>query len=116
MSPERHRPGGRFFDRYGDGLRFLATAQALALDRRHLPAATTAACDALKCFLTILEESARREFPDPDGELGRLRAQCEALLTLRQAPVDALGHALEAARLAQAQAARVLLVLADRLH
>jgi hypothetical protein len=99
---------------FEDGLRLLAAALALKADQRSLPAATTAACGSLRCFLKILEEAARRHCPDPQGDLLRLRAQCGALLTTGQVPGDALDHALEAARLARDEAARVLVQLVSR--
>lgn len=101
-------PTGELQGRFEDGLRFLATALALKADRRSLPAAISAACDAVRCFLRIFEAAAERHLPDPRGELPRLRDQCVALLTLGQDPVDALDHALEAARLARDEAARLL--------
>jgi hypothetical protein len=104
-------PCGPLANRFEDGLRFLAAALALAGDHRSAPAATTAACDAIRCFLAILDTAASRHFPDPDGDITRLRDQCAALLTLRQGPEDALAHALAAARLARDQASRVLVLL-----
>jgi hypothetical protein len=96
---------------FEDGLRLLAAALALKADHRSLPAATSAACGSLRCFLKILEAAASRHCPDPHGELLRLRAQCGALLTTGQLPEDALDHALEAARLARDEAARLLVLM-----
>lgn len=101
-------PTGELQERFEDGLRFLATALALRADRRSLPAATSAACDAVRCFLKIFEAAAGRHLPDPGGELPRLRDQCAALLTLGQNAEEALEHTLEAARLARDEAARLL--------
>jgi hypothetical protein len=94
--------------RFEDGLRFLAAALALELDRRNSAAIVTAACDAIQCFLMIFELSVQRRLPDPEGETPRLRGQLEALLTPMQAPEEAARHALEAARLARDRAARLL--------
>lgn len=108
--------GGPAASRFEDGLRFLATALALR-DAAQGPepgagaVAVTAACDALRCFLDILDTGARRHVPDPAGEIPRLRAQCEALLAPSQTPGEVLGHALAAARLARDQASRVLAML-----
>ena len=96
---------------FEDGLRLLAAALALRADHRSLPAATSAACGAIRCFLKILEAAALRHFPDPDGEVARLREQCSALLDPRQVPEDALEHALAAARLARDAAARLLVLM-----
>lgn len=93
---------------FEDGLRFLATALALREDHRSIPASVSAACDAIQCFLRIFSAAAARRLPDPEGEIPRLRAQCEALLTPRQAPEEAVENALQAARLARDQAARLL--------
>jgi hypothetical protein len=101
-------PTGAFQERFEDGLRFLAAALALKADQRNIPAAISAACDSARCFLKIFEAAAERRLSDPRGELPRLRDQCVALLTLGQNPVDALDHALEAARLARDEAARLL--------
>ena len=100
--------GGPQQARFEEGLRFLAAALALELDGRSAKAITTAACDALRCFLEILNEAADRHLPDPDGEVARLRNQLEALLTPRQDSADAAHHAVEAARLARDQAAALL--------
>jgi hypothetical protein len=94
---------------FQDGLRFLATALAIRARRDRSPAAVSAACSSLRCFLRILQ--AGLGLPDPDGALARLKAQCEALLDPAQAPGDVLDHALEAARLARDAAARVLVLL-----
>lgn len=108
-------PTGELQERFEDGLRFLATALALRADRRSLPAATSAACDAVRCFLKIFEAAAERHTPDPGGDLPRLRDQCAALLTLGQNADEALEHALEAARLSRDEAARLLpRLMADR--
>ena len=99
---------------FEDGLRLLATALALKADHRSLPAATTAACSALGCFLTILEGAALQHVPDPGGSVARLRDQCGALLAQAQDPEDVLDHALEAARLARDEAARLLVLMVSR--
>lgn len=101
-------PSGPLAERFEDGLRFLAAALALAQDDRHRPAATTAACDALRCFLALFEVAAERHVEDPSGELGRLRNQCLALLDPAQSSREALEHSLEAARLSRDLAARLL--------
>lgn len=104
-------PTGVLQDRFDHGLRFLATALALASSPHETAsrsAAISAACDAVKCFLFIFAETARRRVPDPEGELARLRDQCEALLDPDQSAANALVHALEAARLARDEAARLL--------
>ncbi len=101
-------PSSPLQGRFEDGLRFLAAALALEIDRRHSGAIVTAACDAIQCFLAVFEDAAGRHLPDPEGETARLRGQLEALLTPRQTPEDAARHALEAARLARDQAARLL--------
>ncbi len=101
-------PTGASQEHFEDGLRFLATALALKGDQRSLPAATSAACDSVRCFLKVFQAAAERHLPDPRGELPRLRDQCVALLTLGQNSADALEHALEAARLARDEAARLL--------
>nr|WP_320133628.1 hypothetical protein [uncultured Holophaga sp.] len=107
MSPSSAGPAGALQSRFEDGLRFLATATALQAGRSPA-AAITVACDALKCFLLILEAGAERSLPDPEGEVAHLRNQCQALLCTRQNPAEVLEHALEAARLARDQAARLL--------
>jgi hypothetical protein len=96
---------------FEDGLRLLAAALALATDQRNLPGAISAACGSIQCFLKILEAAAERRFPDPNGDIARLRQQCSALLSLGQAPAEVLGHALEAARLARDEAARLLVLM-----
>lgn len=101
-------PAGLPQARFEDGLRFLATALALELDHRNSAAIVTAACEAIQGFMATFEVAARRRLPDPEGEVGRLRGQLEALLTPCQSPEDAARHALEAARLARDQAARLL--------
>lgn len=100
--------GGPFQNRFEEGLRFLAAALALELDGRHEGAVVSAACDALRCFLVVLDAAADRHLPDPDGGVARLRDQLEALLTPQQASADAAHHAVEAARLARDQAAELL--------
>ncbi|MBP1626313.1 MAG: hypothetical protein H6Q00_788 [Holophagaceae bacterium] len=106
MSPSSG-PAGALQSRFEDGLRFLAAALALQAGCSPAPA-ITAACDALRCFLAILEAGAERHVPDPEGEVEHLRNQCVALLTQHQAPGEVLEHALEAAKLARDQAARIL--------
>jgi len=101
-------PTGALQDHFDDGLRFLAAALALHVDHRSQSAATSAACDAVKCFLWIFNAAAQRHLPDPRGELTRLRDQCAALLHPDQDSAAALEHALEAARLARDEAARLL--------
>lgn len=105
-------PSGEAFARFEDGLRLLAAALALGTDRRNEPAALSAACDAARCFLSVLELAAQRHLPDPQGRIERLRQQCAALLTLDQSPASAMPNALQAAQLARDQAARVLPELA----
>ncbi len=89
-------------------MRFLVTAMALQADQRSAAAAVSAACDSVHCFLRIFEVAAARHLPDPEGELLRLRDQCAALLTPRQSAANAVDHAVEAAKLARDQAARLL--------
>ena len=101
-------PSGSPQARFENGLRFLAAALALDLDHRNSAAIVSAACDAIQCFLVIFELGAQRRLPDPEGETARLRGQLEALLTPRQSPEEAARHALDAARLARDQAARLL--------
>lgn len=101
-------PGGEPFTRFEDGLRFLAAALALQLDHRSPAPAVSAACDAVQCFLKVFEAAAQRHVPDPQGEFIRLRDQCVALLTPQQNAENAVGHAIEAAKLARDQAARLL--------
>jgi hypothetical protein len=101
-------PTGPLASSFEDGLRFLATALALASDSRSAAAAVSAACDAIACFLRILGAAAEARLPDPGQDLARLRAQCTALLTPRQGSEEAAAHAIEAARLARDQAARLL--------
>ena len=96
---------------FEDGLRLLATALALRLDQRSVPAAITAACGAMGCFLKILEAAAASHFPDPQGDIPRLRSQCHALLTLGQDSAEVLEHALEAARLSRDAASRLLMLM-----
>lgn len=93
---------------FEDGLRFFAAALALEVDHRNSAAIVSAACDAIQCFLVTFEAAARKHLPDPGGEISRLRGQLEALLTPNQSPEAAARHALEAARLARDQAARLL--------
>ncbi len=101
-------PSGSLQQRFEDGLRFLGLALALEEDGRHPGAGVSASCDALRCFLAVLEAAARRRLPDPEGRARHLREQCEALLTPRQDRTEALRHAVEAARLARDEAARLL--------
>lgn len=101
-------PTGDMASRFEDGLRFLATALALQADHRNQAAATSSACDAVKCFMKILEQAAKRRLPDPSGEVERLRNQCIALMTTAQNGNDAAKHAVEAAILVRDQAARLL--------
>jgi hypothetical protein len=103
---------GEAASRFEDGLRFYAVALAMGEERSHAPAAVTAACDAIRCFLLVVEAATARRVPDPGGELARLREQCGALLNLRQDPADARDHALAAARLARDQASRLLALMA----
>jgi hypothetical protein len=104
-------PQGPLAERFEDGLRFLAAALAMRAGQAQSPAAVSSACQAIQCFLKILEAAAEQHFPDPGGDIARLRAQCEALLTPRQDPGDALVNVLAAARLARDAAARVLALL-----
>ncbi len=108
MNPDSAGPSGPHQGRFEDGLRFLAAALALQADQRSAPAAISAACDSVKCFLQIFEEAATRHLVDPQGELLRLRDQCLALLTPQQDASHAMEHAIEAAKLARDQAARLL--------
>jgi hypothetical protein len=78
------------------------------VDHRNHAAIVSAACDAIQCFLVIFDLGAQRHLPDPEGEVARLRGQLEALLTPQQSSEDAARHALDAARLARDQAARLL--------
>lgn len=96
---------------FEDGLRLLAAALALGADQRSLGGAISAACGAIQCFLKVLEAAAERHFPDPNGDIPRLRQQCAALLDLGQEPQAALAHALEAARLARDEASRLLVLM-----
>jgi hypothetical protein len=102
---------GPFQSVFEDGLRLLAAALAIGAGRDRSPAAVTSACSAIRCFLKILQAAGGSRLPDPDGDLARLKGQCEALLALDQDPADALVHVLEAARLARDAAARVLVLL-----
>jgi hypothetical protein len=104
-------PGGPRAAQFEDGLRLLAAALALKGDARSAPAAISAGCGAIQCFLKILEVAGAQHVPDPEGNVARLREQCGALLTLRQEPADALLHTLEAARLARDEAARLMVLL-----
>lgn len=99
---------GSLQSRFEDGLRFLGIALALQQDQRHPGAVVSAACDALRCFLEVLEAAASRRLGDPDGGVHRLQEQCRALLDPHQEQGAAGLHALEAARLARDQAARLL--------
>jgi len=101
-------PSGEIVCRFEDGLRFLAAALALNIDNRNSAAAISAACNALKCFIIIIEKAAKLHFEDPQNEINHLRDQCSALLTIGQEREEATMHALEAAKLARDQAARLL--------
>lgn len=101
-------PAGTPQARFEDGLRFLALALALEPGPGTAAAVVSSACDAIQCFLVAFEAAALRHLADPAGETGRLRGQLEALLTPHQTPEAAARHALEAARLARDQAARLL--------
>lgn len=101
-------PSGPLAEQFEDGLRFLAAALALGTDDRNRPAATSAACEALRCFLAIFDAAAAQHLEDPLGELNRLRNQCIALLSLGQDSREVLIHGLEACRLARDLAARLL--------
>lgn len=100
--------GGPLQGRFEEGLRFLATALALEWDGRNDSAIVSAACEALKCFLVVLDAAADRHLQDSEGGVARLRDQLEALLTPGQLPFEAAHHAVEAARLARDQAAELL--------
>jgi len=118
MVPEPHGmagagASGQFQSRFEDGLRFLTLALALEQDHRNPAAVVSAACDALKCFLAVLDAASRRHLPDPQGGIRRLRAQCEALLTPGQGSEEALRHAIDAALLARDQASLLLPQLLD---
>jgi hypothetical protein len=113
MAPEQ--PGragagasGQLQSRFEDGLRFLTLALALEQDHRSPAAVVSSACDALNCFLAVLDAAAQRHLPDPAGGLRRLREQCEALLTPRQDAEEAQRHAIDAALLARDQTALLL--------
>ena len=108
---EQAGPQGPLQSVFEDGLRLLAAALAISHGPGSAPAAITSACSAIRCFLKILEAAGDRHCPDPAGDLDRLRAQCQALLNPGQDPEEALGHTLEAARLARDAAARVLVLL-----
>jgi hypothetical protein len=99
---------GQLQGRFEDGLRCLTLALALERDHRSPGAVVSSACNALNCFLAVLDAAAQRHLPDPDGGIRRLREQCEALLTPQQAPEEALRHAIDAALLARDQAALLL--------
>jgi len=105
---------GSLQSRFEDGLRFLGVALALERDRRNPGAGVSTACDALACFVAVLDAAAARHLPDPEGRIRRLREQCEALLTPRQGQDDALHNAVEAAMLARDEAARLLPALLGR--
>jgi len=101
-------PIGPHHDQFEGGMAFLAAALAVEQARGSNPAAVvTAAGEALRCFLSILEVAAEKSVVDPE-ELSRLRGQCEALLTLHQSAPDAARHCLEAALLARDAAAEVV--------
>jgi len=95
-------------------MRFLATALALQNDHRNGAATLSAACDAMKCFVSIFQAAADRHLEDRDGELARLKSQCEALLYLDQTPEALLESVIEAARLSRDQAATLLPKLSGR--
>lgn len=101
-------PQGELQEAFERGLRFLAAALALHEDHRSGPATVSAACDAIRCFMVVLEAAAQRHLPDPEGDIRRLRAQLEALLTPRQGAEEAMLNAVEAARLARDTAAGLL--------
>jgi hypothetical protein len=101
-------PSGPLQERFETGLRFLAAALALEIGHRNAPAIVTAASDALRCFIAVLEAAAKAHLEDRDGEIHRLRNQIEALLTPGQDPAEAAHHAVEAALLARDQAAALL--------
>ena len=75
---------------FEDGLRLLAAALAIRAGRR--TAARRRSPLGLRGDPLLPEDpgGGGRGLPDPDGNLARLKAQCEALLTLRQDPGDAL--------------------------
>ena len=100
--------GGPQQARFEEGLRFLAAALALQLDGRDPKAIVTAACDGLRCFLSVLDAAADRHLQDSGGGVARLRDQLEALLTPHQASMEAARHAVEAALLARDEAAALL--------
>ncbi len=101
-------PSNPFQEAFERGLRFLATALALHEDHRSGAATVTAACESIRCFMVIFEEAAQRSLPDPEGDVRRLRAQLEALLTPTQGAEEAMQNAVEAARLARDTAAGLL--------
>ena len=101
-------PSSALQETFERGLRFLVTALALHEDHRSGPATVSAACDAIRCFMVILEAAAQRSLPDPEGEVRRLRDQLEALLTTEQGAEEAMMNAVEAARLARDAAAALL--------
>lgn len=101
-------PSHELQEAFERGLRFLAAALALHEDHRSGPATVSAACDAIRCFMEIFEAAAQRSLPDPEGEVRRLRAQLEALLTPEQGAEEAMMNAVEAARLARDAAATLL--------
>lgn len=105
--------GGIQQEAFERGLRFLAAALALDVDHRNGAAITSAACDAIQCFMVTFEAAAQRHLPDPEGEIRRLRGQMEALLTPRQSAEEAAHHAIEAALLARDQASLLLPKLMD---
>lgn len=101
-------PQGERQEAFERGLRFLATALALHEDHRSGAATVSAACDAIRCFMVVLEAAAQRNLPDPEGDIRRLRSQLEALLTPRQGAEEAMVNAVDAARLARDAAAGLL--------
>ncbi|HJW09588.1 MAG TPA: hypothetical protein VJ483_08145 [Holophagaceae bacterium] len=108
-------PVGAHQESFEKGLRFLATALALDIDHRHGGAITSAACDAIRCFVQVFEAAAAMHLPDTEGEIHRLRNQLEALLTPGQDAESAARHAIEAAGLARDQAAALLPRLSAKL-
>lgn len=107
-------PGGPLQERFESGLRFLAAALALEIDHRNGAAIVTAACDALRCFLAVVEAAAEARLEDRGGGIHTLRNQVEALLAVGQEPREAARHAVEAACLARDQAAALLPRLLSR--
>ena len=107
-APASAGASGQLQARFEDGLRCLTLALALERAHRSPGAVVSAACNALNCFLAVLEAAARQRLPDPDGGIRRLRDQCQALLTPQQQSEEAQRHAVDAALLARDQAALLL--------